>query len=80
METNIDNNISHLVPKNAERIPIQYAIFDCKIIDPHNMDFLFHFKIDTELIEIPEFIDKFLRNIFIKKFKRVKQFIENINM
>jgi len=80
LEMITNENIIHLVPKNAERLPIKNAVINCKIIDPHTSDFVFHFKIDTELIELPEFIDKFLCNIFIKKFKRVKQFIENINM
>jgi hypothetical protein len=79
LEMEKTDSIIKLLPENVEQIPLVYAVFECKIINDYKMDFIFNIKIDTQLIELPEFIDKFLCNIFVKMFNRFKQFIENLS-
>jgi len=69
--------MSHLIPEKAERLPIEHFIIACNVINKHKIDITIDFKIDTETIELPLFVESALCKIFIKMFKRVKQFIEN---
>jgi len=70
--------LSHLIPKKAERLPIEHFIIVCNVINKHKIEIAIDFKIDTDTIELPVFVESALCKIFIKMFKRVKQFIENI--
>ena len=71
-------SMSHLIPEKAERLPIEHFIIVCNVINKHKIDITIDFKIDTDTIELPDFVENALCKIFIKMFKRVKQFIENI--
>jgi hypothetical protein len=75
-KTNLEE--SQLVPDKAEQLPIERFIIACNLINQHKIEFIIDFKIDTDLIELPDFMENALCKIFIKMFKRVKQFIENI--
>jgi hypothetical protein len=66
------------LPKKAEQIPIQRFIITCNVMNKHKIEIIIDFKIDTDLIKLPDFMENALCKIFIKMFKRVKQFIENI--
>ena len=72
------DSITHLIPEKAERLPIEQFIIVCNIINQHKVEFVIDFKIDIDIIELPDFVENALCKIFIKMFKRVKQFIENI--
>ena len=67
-----------LIPEKAEQLPIEQFIIACNVINQHKIEFGIDFKIDTDTIELPDFVENALCKIFIKMFKRVKQFIENI--
>jgi hypothetical protein len=69
---------SILIPKKAEQLPIEQFIIACNIINSHKIEFSIDFKLDIDVIELPDFVENALCKIFIKMFKRVKQFIENI--
>ena len=69
---------SHLIPEKAEQLPIEQFIIACNVINQHKIEFGIDFKIDTDNIKLPDFVENVLCKIFIKMFKRVKQFIENI--
>ena len=71
-------SMSHLIPEKAEQLPIEQFIIACHVINHHKIDITIDFKIDTDTIELPDFVESALCKIFIKMFKRVKQFIENI--
>jgi len=71
-------SMSHLIPEKAERLPIEHFIIVCNVINKHKIDITIDFKIDIDTIELPDFVENALCKIFIKMFKRVKQFIENI--
>lgn len=71
-------SMSHLIPKKAEGLPIEHFLIVCNVINKHKIDITIDFKIDTDTIELPVFVESALCKIFIKMFKRVKQFIENI--
>ena len=66
------------VPEKAEQMPIERFIITCNVINKHKIEIIIDFKIDTDLIKLPDFMENALCKIFIKMFKRVKQFIENI--
>ena len=69
---------SHLIPAKAEQLPIEKFIIACNVINKHKIEIEIDFKIDVDTIELPDFVENALCKIFIKMFKRVKQFIENI--
>ena len=71
-------SMSHLIPEKAERLPIEHFIIVCNVINKHKIDITIDFKIDIDTIELLDFVENALCKIFIKMFKRVKQFIENI--
>jgi hypothetical protein len=71
-------SMTHLIPKKAEQLPIEHFIIVCNVINQHKIEFTIDFKIDTDTIELPVFVESALCKIFVKMFKRVKQFIENI--
>jgi hypothetical protein len=73
-----EDSMMHLIPEKAERLPIEHFIIVCNVINKHKIDITIDFKIDTDAIELPDFVENALCKIFIKMFKRVKQFIENI--
>jgi hypothetical protein len=73
-----EHSMSHLIPEKAEQLPIDHFTIVCNVINQHKIDIVIDFKIDTETIELPVFVESALCKIFIKMFKRVKQFIENI--
>jgi len=73
-----DFSMSHLIPKKAKQLPIEQFIIVCNVINQHKIDITIDFKIDTDTIELPVFVESALCKIFVKMFKRVKQFIENI--
>lgn len=73
-----ERSMSNLVPEKAEQLPIEQFIIACNVINQHKIEFGIDFKIDTDTIELPDFVENALCKIFIKMFKRVKQFIENI--
>jgi len=75
----IDPSLVHIIPEKAELLPIKQFIITCNIVNQHKIDFVIDFKIDTNIIELPNFVENALCQIIIKMFKRVKQFIENIH-
>ena len=72
-------SMSHLIPEKAEQLPIEKFTIVCDILNQHKIETTIDFKIDTDLIEYPEFIENVVCKIFVKMFKRVKQFIEKIS-
>jgi len=73
-----EHSMSHLIPEKAEQLPIKQFTISCNVINQHKIEFGIDFKIDIDTIELPVFVENALCKIFIKMFKRVKQFIENI--
>jgi len=73
-----EDSMTHLIPEKAEKLPIEKFIIVCNVINKHKIDITIDFKIDVDIIELPDFVENALCKIFIKMFKRVKQFIENI--
>jgi hypothetical protein len=73
-----EDSTMYLIPQKAELLPIEHFIIVCNVINKHKIDITIDFKIDTDTIELPVFVESALCKIFIKMFKRVKQFIENI--
>ena len=71
-------SMSHLIPEKAEQLPIEQFIIVCNVINQNKIEFRINFKLDIDTIELPDFVENALCKIFIKMFKRVKQFIENI--
>lgn len=73
-----EGSMSILIPEKAEQLPIEQFIIACNVINQYKIEFGIDFKIDVDTIELPDFVENALCKIFIKMFKRVKQFIENI--
>jgi hypothetical protein len=73
-----ERSMLYLIPEKAEQLPIEQFIIACNVVNQHKIEFGINFKIDTDTIELPDFVENLLCKIFIKMFKRVKQFIENI--
>jgi len=73
-----ERSMSFSIPEKAEQLPIEQFIIACNVINQHKIEFGINFKIDIDTIELPDFVENLLCKIFIKMFKRVKQFIENI--
>jgi len=66
------------VPEKAEQMPIEKFTIVCNVINQHKIEVIIDFKIDIGLFQMPDFVENALRKIFIKMFKRIKQFIDNI--
>jgi len=66
------------VPEKAEQMPIEKFTIVCNVINQHKIEFIIDFKIDIDLFQLPVFVENVLRKIFLKMFKRIKQFIDNI--
>jgi hypothetical protein len=66
------------VPEKAEQMPIEKFTIVCNVINEHKIEVIIDFKIDIGLFQMPDFVENALRKIFIKMFKRIKQFIDNI--
>ena len=75
---NVDESFNLNIQKHAEQLPIEDFIIRCDIIDQHKVTCNINFKIDTQLIELPDIIETVLCKIYVKIFKRLKQFIENV--
>lgn len=75
-----DINVKEIqhVPEKAEQLPIENFIIVCNLINKHKIEVTIDFKIDNHLFQLPEFVENILCKIFIKMFKRIKQFINNI--
>ncbi len=73
-----ESSMSILIPEKAEQLPIKQFTIACNVINQHKIEFGIDFKINIDTIELPDFVENALCKIFIKMFKRVKQFIENI--
>lgn len=73
-----ENSILLVIPEKAEQLPIEQFIIVCNVINQHKIEIEIDFKIDIVMIELPDFVENLLCKIFVKMFKRVKQFIENI--
>ena len=67
-----------LIPEKAKQSPIEEFLVVCNIINQHKIELNIDLKLDMTLVELPNFVENLLRKIFLKMFKRVKQFIENI--
>jgi len=67
-----------LIPEKAKQSPIEQFLVVCNIVNEHKIKLNIDIKLDMKLIELPHFVENLLRKIFLKMFKRVKQFIENI--
>jgi hypothetical protein len=66
------------VPEKAEQMPIEKFTIVCNVINQHKIEVIIDFKIDIDLFQMPDFVENVLRKIFLKMFKRIKQFIDNI--
>lgn len=66
------------MPINSELLPIENMTSICNIITPHKINFLIKLKF-RDTLYLPEFVEKMFGVIAYKIFKRLKQFIENIN-
>jgi hypothetical protein len=66
------------IPAKAHQLPIEEFIISCDVIDQHKVVTNINFKINTQLVELPDFIETILCKIYLKMFKRLKQFIENV--
>lgn len=73
-----ENSVLLVIPEKAEQLPIEQFIIVCNVINQHKIEIEIDFKIDIVMIELPDFVENLLCKIFVKMFKRVKQFIENI--
>jgi hypothetical protein len=73
-----EQSLSELIPEKAEQLPIEQFIILCNVVNEHKIEIEIDFKIDIDMIELPDFVENVLCKIFVKMFKRVKQFIENI--
>ena len=67
------------IPIDAELMEVESMISICDIITPHKMNFSFNIIFEANIV-IPPFVEKIVGIILHKIFKRVKQFIENINI
>jgi len=67
------------MPPDAELMPIQNMICDCRIITPHQIQFTCNIQFENTLL-IPQMVEKLVGLILYKIFNRVKQFIENVRI
>jgi hypothetical protein len=67
-----------MIPEKAKQSPIEHFLVVCNIVNQHKIAISVDIKLDMKLIELPDFVENLLCKIFLKIFKRAKQFIENI--
>jgi len=67
------------MPECSLPISIENMTCVCDIITPHNIDFTLNIHFDDSM-NVPSFIEKIIGMISNKIFKRVKQFIENVQL
>ena len=79
MAQTIKQEILEGMPTNAELMPIKNMVCNCRIITPHQMEFICNIQFENSIL-IPEVIEKLAGLILRKIFNRVKQFIENIRI
>ena len=75
----IKSEIPEGMPLDAELMPIQTMVCNCKILSPHKMLFTVDVQFE-DTITIPAVAEKIVGLILHKIFNRVKQFIENVRM
>jgi len=74
----IHSNRPEGIPENAELMSIDNLECICDIETQHKINFIFEVKFDKNRRTPPLFVQKMLGVIMNKIFKRVKQFIENL--
>jgi hypothetical protein len=79
ISTPIIDNVPIDIPPDAQQMGTEYIVCDCNIIDNHKINFTFNICINNAY-NVPEFAEKLIGAVLFKMFKRVKQFIENINI
>jgi len=75
---NENESMIHLIPTNAEQLPIEYCNIACDSIHQNKIEVTIDFKLDVDSIELPDFMENIVCSLFAKMFKRAKQFIENM--
>jgi len=75
----IKNQVPEGMPANAELMPIQNMICNCRIITPHQIQFTCNIQFENSML-IPQVVEKLVGIILYKIFNRVKQFIENVRI
>lgn len=75
----IKNTKPEWIPVDAELMALKNMTSNCKIINPHLLEFTFDIVFEDH-VKIPQFVEKMISVIIHKIFMRVKQFIENINV
>jgi hypothetical protein len=68
-----------ILPKDAEQIPLKNFNIIGEIVNDHNVDFDINIVFNNKMNVLP-FIEKMVGIISNKIFKRLKQFIENIQI
>lgn len=66
------------IPEKAEQMPIETFTIVCNLLNQHKIEVDIDFKIDNDSIQLFDFLENTFCKIIIKMFKRVKQFIDNI--
>jgi hypothetical protein len=66
------------IPEEAQLMAIDNLVCTCEIETQHKINFTFYVNFDKNRIVLPVPIEKIIGIILNKIFKRVKQFIENI--
>jgi hypothetical protein len=74
----IRSNRPEGIPEHAELISIDNMECVCNIESQHKINFVFEVKFEKKRKIPPLFVQKMLGVIMNKIFKRVKQFIENL--
>jgi hypothetical protein len=67
------------MPPDAQLMPIKNMVCDCRIITPHQIQFICNIQFENSMI-IPQVVEKLVGLILHKIFNRVKQFIENVRI
>jgi len=75
----IKSEIPEEMPANAELMPIKKMICDCRIITPHQIEFICNIEFENSMI-IPPMVEKLVGLVLYKIFNRLKQFIENVRV
>jgi hypothetical protein len=78
IKTTAEHSMMYSISEKAQQLPIERFIIVCNLINQHKTEIMIDFKIDIDTIELPDFVENAICKIFMKMFKRVKQFIENI--
>ena len=68
------------IPINAQLLPIELMITDCKIQNIHSILFTQTIIFDEKLMPVmPPYLEKMIGSVTCKVFTRMKQFIENMD-